>query len=109
MIFRLQILPRAERDVQRIFNYISERSSAGAQRWWIAFDEASRRVTNSPRAYPVAAEQSISSFELRPFLFKTRRGRVYRGVFAIVNDEVRILRVRGPGQAPLTDDELSKD
>ncbi len=109
MNFKLRILPRAERDVQQIFNDISERSSTGAQRWWTAFHEAARCVASSPHAYPVAAEQLISSFELRQFLFKTRRGRTYRGVFAVVNHEVRIVRVRGPGQGPLTDDELSNE
>lgn len=80
MTFKLQILPRAERDVQQIFNFISERSSAGAHRWWAAFQDASHRVASNPHAYPVAPEQLISSFELRQFLFKTRRGRTYRGV-----------------------------
>jgi plasmid stabilization system protein ParE len=70
MKFKLRILRRAERDVQQIYNYIGARSSAGAQRWWIAFHEASRRVTSSPHAYPVAAEQLISSFELRQFCSK---------------------------------------
>ena len=109
MNFKLRILPRAERDVQQIFDFISERSSTGAVRWWKAFHEAACRAASSPHAYPVAAEQLISSFELRQFLFKTRRGRAYRGVFALVDDEVRILRVRGPGQASLTDDELSNE
>ena len=72
MNFKLRILPRAERDVQQIFDFISERSSTGAVRWWKAFHEAACRVASSPHAYPVAAEQLISSFELRQFLFKTR-------------------------------------
>jgi len=34
-------------------------------------------------------------------LFKTPRGRRYRIVFELTETEIRILRVRGPGQPPL--------
>ncbi len=33
--------------------------------------------------------------------FKTKHGRTYRAVFTILNGQVRILAIRGPGQAPL--------
>lgn len=107
MNFTLRILPRAERDVQSIFEYIGQRSPQGAHRWWNAFQEAAVRTARHPRQYPSAPEDSTTDVELRQFLFKTRRGRTYRAVFAIVENEVRILRVRGPGQPPLTEDELT--
>ncbi len=44
----------------------------------------------------------------RPFFFKTPHGRTYRGVFTIVDDEIRVLRVRGPGQPSLEPDELGR-
>jgi hypothetical protein len=54
------------RDFESFFaSDISERSSTGTQRWWTAFHEAACRVASAPHAYPVAAEQLISSFELR--------------------------------------------
>lgn len=62
-----------------------------------------------PRQYPRAAEDSLTTHEVRQCLFKTRRGRTYRALYTIVEDEVRVLRVRGPGQAPLTDDELAHE
>jgi len=34
----------------------------------------------------------------RQFFFKTPHGRTYRGVFTVVDDEIRVLRVRGPGR-----------
>jgi hypothetical protein len=40
-------------------------------------------------------------------LFKTRRGRYYRLVYVIAEDEVHVLRVRGPGQPDLLPDEIS--
>lgn len=66
-------------------------------------------VQNSLRdyvAYPLAPENEIVTCELRQVIFKTRAGRRYRFVFTVVDDEMRILRVRGPGQPGLTADEM---
>jgi plasmid stabilization system protein ParE len=107
MSFTLTILPRAERDVQHIFNWIAQRSPNGANRWYAAFEEAARKATVNPISCSVASEAAQLNVDLRQFLFKTRRGRVYRGVFKVVGNEVFVLRVRGPGQPPLDADELS--
>jgi hypothetical protein len=50
----------------------------------------------------------IADFDLdvRQVLFKTRHGRVYRALFLIEDDHVFILRVRGPGQAPVEPEDL---
>ena len=45
--------------------------------------------------------------EVRQVLFQTRHGRPYRILYAISGDEVRVLRVRGPGQPEQEDDELN--
>ena len=58
---------------------------------------------------PFAPENSLTADTLREFSFKTRRGRSYRAVFTVVGDELRLLRIRGPGQAPLSEDELIAD
>jgi hypothetical protein len=51
-------------------------------------------------------EEGDCSIPLRQATFRTRHGRTYRAVFTIVGDQVRILRVRGPGRPPLEADEL---
>ena len=106
MTFRLRILPRAERDAQHLFDWLRARSPDGAIRWWFAFDQAVHQLVDHPHGYGLAPETESVRYELRQFLFKTRRGRRYRGVFVVVGDEVRVLRIRGPGQAPLEPDEL---
>lgn len=106
MSVSLRILPRAERDAQHIFEYIAARSPEGALRWWDAFQQAAWRITVNPGRYGYAPENSHSHRDLRQFLFKTRRGRTYRGIFVIVDDQIRVLRIRGPGQAPLEEDEM---
>jgi hypothetical protein len=52
-------------------------------------------------SFPEAAESHPLKRDLRHKLFKTRRGRIYRIVFEPGDAEIVILRVRGPGQAPL--------
>jgi plasmid stabilization system protein ParE len=106
MTRKVTILPRAEGDAQSIFQWISERSPDGAHRWWIAFEEAVQRVAGDPHGYGLAPESELVAHKVRQFLFKTPRGRTYRGLFTVVGDEVRILRVRGPGQRPLESDEV---
>ena len=101
MTLKLNIFPRAEKDAQHIFEWIRERSPDGAVRWWRAFEEAAKKASRSPLTHGLAPENGDVPYELRQFLFKTRRGRTYRGVFVVVEDEVRVLRVRGPGQPPL--------
>lgn len=108
MTRRVTTLPRAERDAQSIFDWISERTPEGARRWWDALEEATRRVAANPEGFGLAPENDLVACELRQFLFKTRKGRTYRGVFTIVGTEVRILRVRGPGQPPLEPDEVGR-
>ena len=40
-------------------------------------------------------------------MFRARAGRTYRALFTIVGNEVRVLRVRGAGQAPMTPDDIN--
>ncbi len=101
MTYRLVIVEPAEVDVDGIYAYILARSPQGAASWYRAFVACTRRIVLQPLACSIAPENPEFGFELRQALFKTRYGSIYRCVFTVVRDEVRILRVRGPGQAPL--------
>ena len=108
MTFRLRTLSPAHRDVTKILNWICNEQAAqkGAASWLRAYDAAARTMARSPTSYGFAPENEVVEREVRQFLFKTRKGRIYRGLFTIVGDEVVILRVRGPGQPLLEPDEL---
>jgi plasmid stabilization system protein ParE len=106
MSFRVRILPRAANDLDRTISWIEKRSVEGAKRWFSAFDAAVNRVLRNPESYSYAAENDDLDMELREFQFKTRKGKVYRAVFQIRDDEVCILRIRGPGQADITESDL---
>lgn len=107
MKHRVVVLRRAENDVRKIVSWIRDRSRVGAVRWYEAYEAALKRLEFEPTGYSLAEEaEDFPESILRQFLFKTRRGLQYRGVFIVVEDEVRVLRIRGSGQAPLTADEL---
>lgn len=107
MPYDVRVLPRAEFDVQQIYNWLSERSPEGARRWWLAFEETVAGIKQQPSGLALAPEAKWIDRELRQLLFKTAHGRYYRALYVIVENEVRVLRVRGPGQPELVADELT--
>ncbi len=84
-----------------MLRYISERSSQGAVAWLAELERAIRRLEARAETFSEALECEHFKIDVKQLLFKTRRGLVYRMVFTITEDEVRVLRVRGPGQAPI--------
>jgi plasmid stabilization system protein ParE len=107
MPYTVRALSAAKTDAQRIYDWIHDRSPDGANRWWAAFCEACRSLERSPERSALAAEAERCDRDIRQLLFKTRRGKYYRLLYVIAESEVHILRVRGPGQPELTDDELA--
>ncbi len=99
-------LPKAKQDKHSIFRWLYERSPAGAFTWLDAYDSLAERLKQDAATFGLAPESANCEFEVRQALFKTRRGRVYRALFLIEGTEVFILRVRGPGQAPVIPQEI---
>jgi plasmid stabilization system protein ParE len=108
MMRHLRVFPRAEQDAQKIFDWIADRSPQGANHWFAALQAASQKVLHDPSIYALAPENALVDCDLRQFLFKTRQGKIYRGLFTVADDEIRILRIRGPGQPPLEPDEIEE-
>ncbi len=101
MSFRVTLEPRAHQQFQRIVHWLSDRSPRGAEHWLDAFDGAVEQLERNADGCSLALENSLVKREIRQTLFKTPRGRTYRMVFTIVGPDVRVLAIRGPGQAPL--------
>lgn len=106
MTFRVRELRRAQADVRQIALWLAARSTQGAGAWLDAYDELLARLENGADSCGPADESDEFEMDVRQAFFKTRRGRVYRALFIIESDQVFILRVRGPGQAPVNPDEL---
>lgn len=106
MKFQVRELRRAQADVRHIVEYLAERSPAGARAWLDAYDGIIDRLETSADLFAFADENDRFEFDVHQALFKTRRGRVYRALFFIKENDAFILRVRGPGQAPIGPDDL---
>jgi plasmid stabilization system protein ParE len=104
--YRVIIYRFAQDDVQTSLNYISSRSPRGAIAWHRAFLAAVDKIRERPMAYALAHENDSVEEEIREVLFKTRHGLPYRIVYTIHEDQVRILRVRGPGQDLLEQEDI---
>ncbi len=109
MKYKLVIVEPAEFDVDEIYRYIVKRSPRGASSWYPAFVSCTERIVRQPLACSTAPENGNFSFELRQAIFKTRYGDPYRCLFTVVDDEVRLLRVRGRGQPPVGAADITDD
>lgn len=98
----IQILGRARADIDRIYIWLRRRSPQRAATWYDALHEAVNRIAERPDSHPRVSETgSRWNRDIRQVLFKTSRGRRYRIVFDLTESEIRLLRVRDPGQPPL--------
>ena len=107
MSFEVRELPRAKADVRAIFAWLTERSPQGAKAWLDAYDDALVRLKSHAGALGIAIEnRDCPKFEVHQILFRVRRRRVYRALYFIDDSTAYVLRVRGPGQAPVDPDDI---
>lgn len=106
MKYQVVALRRADEDVRSISRWIADRSIQGAAAWLDAYEQLLLRLAENADSCAVAVEDAEFDLALKQALFGTQRGRTYRAIFTILGDQVRILRLRGPGQPPLTNDEF---
>jgi plasmid stabilization system protein ParE len=108
MSFQVRALRKARQDVDSILNWLihERKTPQGAAAWLRAYEKAAAALATSADAHAVAPEDAFVDYVVRQFLFKTRSGRVYRGLYTIDGKEALILRVRGPGQADVQPEEL---
>jgi len=101
MKFTVRELPLAGRDKRQIVEWLFAHSPQGAATWLRAYDAMIGRLEATADALSLAPESGQFELEVRQVLFKTKRGRIYRAVFHLDGATVYVLRVLGPGQAPL--------
>jgi plasmid stabilization system protein ParE len=102
MTFTVRVLGRATADVDHIYVWLRQRSPEGAAAWYAAYLDKLRELAESVAASSIAPEATKFGIELRQAFFKTRQGRTYRLLFVIAGNDLRVLRVRGPGQRPVS-------
>lgn len=109
MSYRVTTGRLAEEDLFETAAFLSDRTIDGAIAWIDAFEAAKAALAEFAAGCPLAPEDERARMAVRERYFSTRRGRRYRILFTIVGDEVRILRVRGPGQDLVPPDGLEPE
>jgi plasmid stabilization system protein ParE len=89
---------RAIRDLNDATRYISRHAPETAEKWRRDFLESLLTLENNPHAYSLAEESKEFPFELRQYFYRTRSRRLNRALFVVLENQVRILAIRRPGQ-----------
>lgn len=106
MKFKVHELPKARADKRQIFEWLFEHSQQGAAAWLDAYDDMLGKLETHATSFGEAYENADCPLEVKQAFFKTRRGRVYRIQFFLDQYDVFVLRIRGPGQAPVNPTEI---
>lgn len=90
---RLRLSGLAVRDLDSVLEWGIDYWGAAEAVEWVDELEShfSKRLSESPAGYSLAPESEEFGFEIRQLIY----GR-YRVLFTIIEDEVLVLRVRGP-------------
>lgn len=97
MSYSVTVTARGERARNGCFDYISERSPEGAQRWLESYEQAVASL-QMQQFFGSAPESEHHKEEIRQRIFKTKQGLPYRLLFIVRDETIYIIHVRGPGQ-----------
>lgn len=102
----VEITSRAQRDISREVGwFVRHRSSEYADRWQTGLETRLNRLADDADTHPDAEEAAELGFALREAIF--RRGKThFRILFVIVDQTVRVLRIRNAAQDRLTDADI---
>lgn len=106
MSYEVIVVPRARQDAEDIMAWLWNRSPEGAAAWFSRYETAIKELAEIADHCHLCPEGETTGREIREQIFKTRRGRKYRLLFAIHDRKVFVLHVRGPGQNLLDLDDL---
>lgn len=103
MVYRVNITPRAERDLEELYHAIAAGHSGAALTWYRGFKRAILSLEEYPNRCPVAPE----SARLRHLLFG-RKPHSYRAIFRILEKqpEVEVLHIRHRARQKIRADDL---
>ena len=102
----IDLLPLAQADMRHVYSQIERFvSRESAEKWFSGIMSEIRSLDFMPESCPLADEAADLGFELRMALFGRRR-HVYRILFEIVGESIKVHRVRHAAQDVLTEDDI---
>ena len=93
MSYRVVITANAKSNLRDYYERAAKNAPETAANWLSRFHAALQTLSSQPERCPLATENFLVEQEIRQFIFGRRIG-TYRALFAIVDDEVRILHIR---------------
>lgn len=107
MTYRVRVTDRADADLDRLLRSLAERSPEAATRLSQRYFNVLSRLRTMPLSCGLAHENPRFAEELRHLLFSLPKGRKYRALFVVREDEVVVLAIRAPGEEPILPDDLT--
>jgi toxin ParE1/3/4 len=108
MIYRVHIQRIARAELDEYYFRAARHAPETAARWFSRFQDEIESLALNPERCSLAPENGKVSGEIRQLLFG-KRPNVYRAVFTIDGDTVRVLRIRRASRRPLTKRELEEE
>ena len=107
MTFRIELSRESKRDLWSYYQFASQHSLPDAIRWMERFEAAISTLGERPDRCSLSRESRWMKVDLRDFLFG-KRPSVYRVVFVIDDDKVRVLRICRSQRGTLSVDEIQQ-
>lgn len=107
MKYRVQLQRLARQDLWAVYRRASARAPATAARWLDRFERTLQTLDERPDRCPLAHENAKIAVEVRVLLFG-RQPNVFRVLFTVDGDAVRILRIRRAQRRFLSRGELEE-
>ncbi len=104
MAYRMKIMPRAQRDLSSLYDWIDASSSDAALTWYRGLRDAIRTLRNSPNRCPAAPENR----DFRHLLYGSKPD-VYRVIYRVVEKQkqVDVLHIRHGARQQFRTEELT--
>lgn len=94
MAYRVEIVPRARRDLDDILSWlVAQQAGARAIEWFRDLEEAIASLAEFPERCALAPESAVVSFAVRQLLYG-RKPDTYRILFTIDGLAVKVLHIR---------------
>lgn len=93
MNYRVVITANAKANLRSYYLHAAQDAPLTAARWLSRFEAALATLATNPQRCGIAPEDEAADEVIRQFLLG-KRGRVFRALFTIAEDEVRVLHIR---------------
>lgn len=93
MSYAVVVTTQAKGNLGSYYEHAARQAPDAAARWLDRFEAALATLSDYPERCPLAPENARVQPEIRQFLFGKGRG-VFRVLFTITEDQVRVLHIR---------------